>query len=107
MIKLTTKNGETDLSISGTMSDICADTVAIVMAIRKSLAENNPHCGEFYEEAMKAKLIDLAFNAEDMMKEAEADKAKKQGDGSDKATESKDAEDTLKEILGLVAELLK
>jgi len=98
MIKAKTKKGETDLSISGTMSDICADTVAIVMAIRRSLAENDPVCGEIYEEAMKAKLIDLAFGPETKKEETEADK--------DADAENID-EDTLKELASLIGRLLK
>lgn len=101
MIKVTTKNGETDLSIYGSLSDICADTVAIVVSIRRSLADNDPECGKLYEIAMRDKLIDLAFSAEPKKEEAKADKAQ------EKDVESEDVEDTLKELASLIGKLLK
>ena len=107
MIKVTTRNGETDLSIIGDLSDVCADTVSIVAAVRKSLAEHDPRIAELYEKAMKAKLIDLAFNAEEMMKEDKAEKAKRQDDEADKDTESEEIEDVLRGLASLLNDLLK
>lgn len=101
MIKVTTKNGETDLSILGDLSDVCTDTVAIVHGIRKSLAEHDPLVGELYEKAMRAKLIDLAFNEEATKEETEADEA------TEKDKESENVEDTLKELASLIGKLLK
>lgn len=106
MIKVTTRNGETDLSIIGDLSDVCADTVSIVVAIRKSLAEHDPHIGELYEKAMKAGLIDLAFNAEEMMKEDKVDKAKEKDKEADKAAEAK-VDDFMEKLVDLICELLK
>lgn len=101
MIKVTTRRGETDLSVIGSIEEICDDTITIVQAIKKSLDEHDPHIGELYENAMKATLIELAFNAEEMMKEDKADKA------TEKDKESENVEDALKEIVSLLGELLK
>ena len=103
MIKVTTKKGETDLSIIGDLSDVCADTVSIVVAIRKSLAEHDPRIAELYEKTMKAKLVDLAFNAEEMMKE---DKAEEKDAETGKDAEAK-VDDFMEKLVGLIGELLK
>jgi len=95
MIKVTTRNGETDLSIIGDLSDVCADTVSIVAAVRKSLAEHDPRIAELYEKAMKAKLINLAFDP----KATKVDKAE------EKDAESDNVEDVLKEIVSLLGKL--
>lgn len=84
MIKVTTRRGETDLSVVGDLQEICADTVSIMVAIRKSLAEHDPHIGELYEKAMKAKLIKLAFDPE----ATKVDKAEEKDKEADKSAES-------------------
>lgn len=103
MIKVTTQRGETDLSIIGDLSDVCADTVSIVAAVRKSLAEHDPRIGELYEMAMKAKLINLAFGPE-------SDKEEAKTEGKDAET-GKDAEakvdDFMEKLVDLIGELLK
>lgn len=106
MIKVKTNNGETDLSILGDLSDVCADTVAIVHAIRNSLTEHDPLVGELYEKAMKAKLIDLAFDTEAKKEETKTDESKAD-ETPEKGKESESVEDTLKKIGVLIAELLK
>lgn len=103
MIKVTTQRGETDLSIIGDLSDVCADTVSIVAAVRKSLAEHDPRIAELYEKAMKAKLINLAFGPE-------SDKEEAKTEGKDAET-GKDAEakvdDFMEKLVDLIGELLK
>jgi len=103
MIKVTTRNGETDLSIIGDLSDVCADTVSIVVAIRKSLAEHDPRIAELYEKAMKDKLIDLAFGPES---DKEDDKAEEKDKEADKAAEAK-VDDALYKIVSALVELIK
>jgi len=99
MIKVTTRRGETDLSVIGSLEEICADTISIVVAIRKSLAEHDPRIAELYEKATKDKLIDLAFGPEDKKEEAKADKA------PEKDAEPDNVEDVLKEIVSLLGKL--
>lgn len=103
MIKVTTRRGETDLSVIGSIEEICDDTITIVQAIKKSLDEHDPHIGELYENAMKATLIELAFGPE-------SDKEEAKTEGKDAET-GKDAEakvdDFMEKLVDLIGELLK
>lgn len=101
MIKVTTKHGETDLSVIGDLQEICADTVMIVDAIRKSLAEHSPICARIYEEEMRKRLISAAFDREPKKEEAE-----KKDDEATKAAEAK-VDDFIDKLVDLIGELIK
>lgn len=102
MIKVTTRNGETDLSVIGSLEEICTDTVMIVDAIRKSLTEHSPICAKIYEKEMREHLIDRAFDPE----ATKVDKAEEKDKEADKAAEAK-VDDALYKIVSALVELLK
>ncbi len=75
MIKVTTKYGNTNLHVEGSLKDIMADTFCIIRSVWQAIDENDKDAGNHFKDEVMEK-IHLAFKSDEEIADAVMNKGK-------------------------------
>lgn len=104
MIDVKTKDGNTTMSINGSMRDLVADVIVIMRSVRNAIAEQNEESAKEFEWLIKKSFAEnILFANEDEMKSV-LEKAKKEKEAEEGMM---NISDLLKELKNALEEVLE